>query len=273
MTNVSDVLFYERPVPLNREAHKDLRLKPTLNLGFSAKAHSVPLASIEFPLAAHHFPILFAGTGIDDLNPIGLLGIRKNENLLLDENGHWAHNVYIPAFVRRYPFVLAERPPEDNNPDNYAVFLDEAYSGFSTEDGERLFNEDGTETETLKQAVGFLTEFQQHITRTRDFMNKLRELDLLVQRNIEVRMPGKDTVMNGLFVVDEEKLRALDATTLHALMQDGTLAWIYAHLFSLSNLDRLIEHLHERFTPEEKAQFEAKIKQLSEQGNEAQPAS
>ena len=270
---MSEVLFYERPVPLNRESHKDLRLKPTLNLAFSAKAHSVPLACIEFPLAAHHIPILFAGPSVEELNPIALLGIRQDENLLVDENGHWAHNAYIPAFVRRYPFVLAERPPEDENPDNFAVFLDEAYEGFSTEDGQRLFNEDGTDTETLKQAVAFLSEFQQHITRTRDFMKRIRELDLLTPRNIEVRMPEKDTIMNGLFVVDEEKLRALDAATLHGLMQDGTLAWIYAHLFSLSNLDRLIERMHARFTPEEKAKLDAKFRQMAEAEAQAGQAS
>lgn len=264
MTNVSEVLFYERPVPLNREAHKDLRINPLLNLGFSAKAHSTPLACVEFPMAAHSFPILFAGESPEDLNPIALLGIRQNENLMVDENGHWATGDYIPAFIRRYPFVLAERQEGDDNRDNYAVFLDEAYEGFSTEEGQRLFNEDGSDAEVLKQAVSFLGEFQQHIERTRQFMRKLHELDLLVERNIEVRMPGKDTIINGLHVVDEQKLHALDAQTLHSLMQDGTLAWIFAHLLSMTNLDRLIQRMHERFTPEEREAFQAKMKAAAE---------
>ncbi len=270
MTNVSEVLFYERPVPLNRESHKDLRINPVLNLAFSAKAHSVPVACVELPHAAHHFPILFAGPGPEDLNPIALLGIRQDENLMVDENGHWVPNAYIPAFIRRYPFVLAERPEGDDNRDNFAVFLDEAYEGFSNEEGQRLFNEDGSDSETLKQAVGFLGEFQQHIERTRQFMKRLGELDLLVARNIEVRTPGQDTVINGLYAVDEEKLAKLDATTLHALMQDGTLPWIYAHLFSLSSLDRLIERMHARFTPEERAQFEEKMRKMAEEGAQAQ---
>jgi hypothetical protein len=272
MTNVSEVLFYERPVPLNREAHKDLRIKPILNLAFSAKAHSTPLACVEFPLAAHSFPILFAGSSAEDLSPIALLGIRQNENLMVGEDGQWAQGTYIPAFVRRYPFVLAQRPEGDENPDNFAVFLDEAYEGFDTEEGNRLFNEDGSDSEVLKQAVGFLGEFQQHIVRTQEFVQKLKDLDLLIPRNIEVRMPDKDTVINGLFVVDEQKLHALDAKTLHELMQDGTLTWIFAHLFSLSNLDHLIQRMHERFTPEERAQFEAKMKaaaESAEAGNDA----
>lgn len=269
---MSEVLFYERPVPLNREAHKDLRISPLLNLGFSAKAHSTPLACVEFPMAAHSFPILFAGDSDQDMNPIALLGIRQNENLLVDENGHWAEGDYVPAFIRRYPFVLAERPEGDENRDNFAVFLDEAYEGFSTEEGRRLFNEDGSDTEVLKQAVNFLGEFQQHIERTRQFMKKLHELDLLVERNIEIRMPDKDTIINGLRVVDEQKLYALDAQSLHSLMQDGSLTWIFAHLFSLTNLDRLIQRMHERFTPQEREALQAKIKAAAEAnqaGNEA----
>lgn len=258
---MSEVLFYERPVPLNREDHKDLRIKPVDNVAFAAKAHSVPLACVEFPHAAHNFPVLFAGNSLEDLSPIALLGLRQDENLLVDKDGQWEANTYVPAFVRRYPFVLAEKPDTGKDEQDFAVFLDEAFEGFGTEEGERLFNEDGSDTEVLKKAVAFLGEFQQHITRTREFMQKLRELDLLEGRNIEVKMPGQNAVLNGLFVVNEEKLQGLDAETLHGLMQDGTLHWIFAHLFSLANLDRLVQRAHQRFTPEERAEFEAKLRQ------------
>lgn len=271
MTNVSEVLFYERPVPLNRESHKDLRIKPILNLAFSAKAHSVPLAGVEFPLAAHSFPILFAGASKDQLNPVALLGVRQDENLLVNDEGHWAPDNYIPAFIRRYPFVLAEAPKEEGGEgeNNFAVFLDEAFEGFGTEEGERLFNEDGSEGEALKQAVGFLGDFQQHIVRTEQFMKKLQELDLLAPRNIEVRMPEQDSVLNGLYVVDGDKLQALSPDVLHGLMQEGFLSWIYAHLFSMATLDGLIRRMHERFTPEEREKFDAKMKAASEARKDA----
>ncbi|RAP59432.1 SapC family protein [Oleiagrimonas sp. MCCC 1A03011] len=271
---MSEVLFYERPVPLNRDSHKNLRIKPIPSAAFAAKAHSVPLSCVEFPHAAHHYPILFAGDSLDDLNPIVLLGLRQEENLMVDENGFWASDTYVPAFVRRYPFVLAEKPPEEGKDgDDFAVFLDEAYPGFGTEEGQRLFNEDGTDTDTLKQAVAFLGEFQQHIRRTRELMKRLHDLELFTSRTIEIKMPGKNVVLNGLYVVDEQKLQGLDAETLHGLMQDGSLTWIFAHLFSLSNLDRLVQRMHARFTPEERAEFEAKMREEAENqakaGNDA----
>jgi len=98
--------------------------------------------------------------------------------------------------VRRYPFVLAEKPPEVEG-DDFTVFLDEAYEGFNSAEGERLFKEDGTETDMLKNAVNFLGEFQQHVARTKQFMEDLRKYDLLEPRNIRLERNGNVINLNG----------------------------------------------------------------------------
>ena len=108
--NVAEIVFYERPVPLNREEHKDLRLKSVPHFKFAMRAHSVPMIGNEFAAAARDIPIFFAGNNAAEAGPIALLGLRENENLFIDNEGQWESNVYVPAFVRRYPFVLAERP-------------------------------------------------------------------------------------------------------------------------------------------------------------------
>lgn len=246
---MAEVLFYERPVPLNRTQHKDLRLKGIPSLKFAAAAHSVPLTGAEFPIAARDLPILFAGQSIEDAGPMALLGLRQNENLLVDGNGQWAANVYVPAFVRRYPFILAEKPAGSEG-DDFTVFLDEAYEGFGSEEGERLFKEDGSDSEMLANAVGFLGEFQQHVARTHWFMDQLRKHQLLEPRNIRLEKDGKSINLNGLFVVNEEKLRQLDEKTAHEFLREGVLGWIYAHLLSLPNIDRLAQRLDLRESAE-----------------------
>jgi hypothetical protein len=246
---VAEVLFYERPVPLNRTQHKDLRLKGIPSLKFAAAAHSVPLTGAEFPIAARDLPILFAGQSIEDAGPMALLGLRQNENLLVDENGQWAPGIYVPAFVRRYPFILAEKPAGSEG-DDFTVFLDEAYEGFGSEEGERLFKEDGSDSEMLANAVGFLGEFQQHVARTHWFMDQLRKHQLLEPRNIRLEKDGKSINLNGLFVVNEEKLRQLDEKTAHEFLREGVLGWIYAHLLSLPNIDRLAQRLDLRESAE-----------------------
>ena len=242
---MAEVFFYERPVPLNRTAHKDLRLKAVPSLQFAANVHSVPLTGVEFPAAARDVPILFAGADMKDAGPMALLGLRQNENLFVDADGQWAPNTYVPAFIRRYPFILAEKP-EGQPGDDFTVFLDEAYNGFNTEEGERLFKDDGTDTEMLTNAVNFLGEFQQHVARTHWFMDQLRKHDLLEPRNIRLEKDGKSINLNGLFVVSEEKLRQLDEKVAHEFLKEGVLGWIYAHLLSLANIDRVSLRLNER---------------------------
>lgn len=248
---MAEVLFYERPVPLNRTAHKDLRLKPIPNMKFALDVHSVPLTGAEFGLAARDMPIVFAGNDIGSAGPVALLGLRQNENLFVDTDGQWLAGAYVPAFVRRYPFVLAEKPAGQEG-DDFTVFLDEGYEGFNTAEGDRLFNEDGTDTEMLSRAVGFLGEFQQHVARTRWFMDQLRKHDLLEPRNISMRKGAPDSQggnvinLNGLYVVNEEKLRQLDEKTAQEFLREGVAGWIYAHLISMNNLDRLGQRLGER---------------------------
>jgi hypothetical protein len=251
VVNVAEVLFYERPVPLNRVDHKDLRLKGVPNVKFAMNTHSVPLTGAEFGIAARDMLIVFAGNDINDAGPIALLGLRQNENLYIDADGQWAPNMYIPAFVRRYPFVLAEKPAGQDGED-LTVFLDEHYEGFGATEGDRLFKEDGTDTELLTNAVKFLGEFQQNIANTRRFMQQLSKHGLLEPRNIHLHKGpadspnGKSINLNGLFVINEEKLRTLDEKTAHEFAREGMFGWMYAHLLSLSNIDRLTQRLDAR---------------------------
>ncbi len=244
---MAEVLFYERPVPLNREGHKNLRIKPVDNVAFAAHVHSVPLTVGEFGAAARDFPILFGGDSLDEAGPLAMLGLNDRENLFVDADGCWERGVYVPAFVRRYPFVLAEKPAGSEG-DDFTVFLDEAYPGFSTEDGDRLFNEDGTDTEVLKNAVQFLGQFQDQVNQTRAFCKRLRELDLLEARSAQIQNAQGATVasIGGLFLVNEEKLRALDEKVAYELLGSGRLGFIYAHLLSLANIDRLQMRLDQR---------------------------
>lgn len=248
---MAEVLFYEHPVPLNRTEHKDLRLKGVPNMNFAMKAHSVPLTGMEFATAARDLLIVFGGNEPKDAGPIALLGLRQDENLFVDTDGRWEEGVYVPAFVRRYPFILAEKPPGEEG-DDLTVFLDDKFEGFGQEDGERLFNEDGTDSELLSSAVKFLSDFQQNVTRTRWFTEQLVKHDLLESRNVSLKKEGKDGAegtsinLTGLYVVNEEKLRQLDEKTTVEFAREGVFGWIYAHLLSLSNIDRLAQRLEVR---------------------------
>jgi len=229
------MLLYEKLTPVNRDQHKALRVKPSeKNLSFARDLNSMLLATTELPLAALDFPCVFVQSG-DEHTLVSIVGLRDKENLFLDDAGRWEPGTYVPAFIRRYPFVLAEQ----NDKTQLTVCLDEAFDGFNQTEGEALFDAEGKDTAYLQQLQKFLLDYHNDMQRTALFAKRLVELDLLVERNIDFTLGEQRLNMNGFKVVDEEKLRALKPEVVQELFTTGALGWIHAHLLSLNNVNKL----------------------------------
>lgn len=235
---MTSLLFYDKPVALNKSAHKDFKIKAAgADFSFATETNSVILAGVEFTEAAKEYPIVFAQAG-DSMVPVALLGLRNAENLFVDAKGQWDAK-YIPAFVRRYPFVLAETAEEGQR----MVCIDEGFSGFGDKEGEALFENDAP-TPVLQQAIDFLEEYQRQYIRTERFIKRLKELDLLMALNAKVDMAdGQTFALTGLMVVDEKKLLELDDAKALDFFKSGELAWVYCHLMSLGNMARMIDRI------------------------------
>ncbi|MGB1086818.1 MAG: SapC family protein, partial [Alphaproteobacteria bacterium] len=174
----------------------------------------------------------------DSLAPAVLLGLADGANFYVDDDGNWSEG-YKPAFVRMYPFVLANK-----GEDEFAVCVDEGFEGLNEDDGERLFDDEGKESEGLQNAIKFLTQYQGEMRRTGNIMKTLSELDLLAERTVQIKKPdGTQTNLKGIYAIDEAKLNALDDEKVVELFRNGTMACIFAHLLSLRNLARLTRKL------------------------------
>ena len=237
---MTQLMFYERPVALNRDRHKALRLAPIENhFAFAAHTNALPIASGEFADAARDYPIVFVGEEGGPFNVAALVGLRDRQNLMVDAQGHWAAGSYVPAFARRYPFVLATTEADDK----LTVCIDEVYAGLNSERGEALFNADGSETPYLKRVLEFLQLFHTEAQRTAAFATRLKELGLLVPKVINVDRGSERQSVNGVWIVDVAKLRGIDDARVVELYRTGYLSWIEAHLLSLGSLARLAERL------------------------------
>ena len=169
-----EVLFYSRPEPLSKDAHGNLGLKPSETpYAFTAATHLVPLLVTEFAPAALCYPIIFAG---DDKTPVAVLGVNANENLFVDEKGGYAPDAYLPAYVRRYPFVLAN----DATAQRMVVCID-SKAPMVSDSPDAPFFENGEPTAYTKGAIEFCNNFEQEAQRTLSFVNLLKELDLRVR--------------------------------------------------------------------------------------------
>ena len=235
---MAEMLFYRHVTPLDKDQHRQLKVSPIKEFNFSAKTNSVPLASIEFFEAAREYPIVFAGQQAENLVPAALLGLRDEENLFLTANGRWDAR-YIPAFVRRYPFVLASADAE-----KLTVCIDETHPSVGAKNGERLFTEEGEPTPFLNTTIEFMRDFHGESRRTAEFLKVLHSLQLLTEVAANAALKsGGSYQLGGFSVVDERRLRALDKDTVDELFRKGWLALIYAHLLSLGNLGRLVDKL------------------------------
>ena len=237
---MSQLLFYNEIVPLNRERHADLRLKMWEgDCRFAATSHFVPLAGTEFYQAASDYPIVFVG-GREEPAPVALLGLREGQNSFVGADGRWRQGTYLPAFVRRYPFVLARGDEEDS--DNLTVCVDESYEGFTRDEteGEPLFDAEGNQSPLLEKTMTFLQQYLAESERTRAFGRRLVELDLLVRRDVQITdSEGNSYVLRDFRVIDPEGLDRLDDETVVELHKAGFLGWIHAHLVSMSQLERM----------------------------------
>ncbi|WXL26199.1 SapC family protein [Ectopseudomonas mendocina] len=234
---MTTMLLYKEIKALNRDEHKSLKIKPAADCSFAAGTHLVPLAGLEFFQAARHYPIVFIGEG-EQLMPIALLGMVEGQNSYLDEAGQWQANTYVPAFVRRYPFVLAQ-----DDSDNFTVCFDEAYAGWNHEEGRELFSSEGENTEYLNEMIQFLQNFTHEMERTRELVKALNDLELLVPRTLQLtHTSGESFLLRDFHAVDEARFAELSDEQILDLHKRGFLGWIYAHLMSLGNANQLFDH-------------------------------
>jgi hypothetical protein len=231
------LLIYQTAVPATRGRHGDWNLETAPNYAFSKQINSVPLMAVEFPQAAAEYAIVFAGADEEYL-PAVILGVRGDENLFVDHSGTWAAS-YVPAFVRRYPFVFSRSGGQ------FVLCIDEAFGGFNQEGrGPRLFDEDGKPSGYVDGMLKFLQEYQAQFLRTQKFCARLRELDLLEPMQAQMTTDaGRKLSLSGFMAVNRTKLKDLPAETLAELVKLDELELIYLHLHSMRNFDRLRERL------------------------------
>ena len=233
----TQLLIYKSAVPVTRTQHGDCSVEIGSDYRFANEVNSVPLMAVEFPQAASEYAIVFGGVE-GDITPAAILGVRTSENLFLEQDGSWKAK-YIPAFVRRYPFVFS------HSDSKFVLCVDEAFSGFNREGrGQRLFAEDGAPSPYIEGILKFLQDYQAQYLATQRFCHRLTELKLLEPMHAQVNThSGPPLSLGGFSAVNRDRLKALPAETLSEMAKTDELELIYMHLHSLRNFDHLRERL------------------------------
>jgi len=221
--------------PLNLAQHRHWRVRD-VGFGFAAGLPAVPLALEEFPLAARHMGVVF-GTQPPHM-PLAILGGGPGRNLFIHAEGRWREGAYVPAYLRRYPFLLARTSPGG---EEMALCLDPGAPQFSTTEGEALFDAEGRPTAMASRAFEFARAVEASFLRTQDFLAALAELSLLGPAAVQFEQGGRNLRVDGFHAVQREAFNALTGDQLVMLRDQGWLDAIHAHLFSVAALPAIVQ--------------------------------
>jgi hypothetical protein len=233
-------LFYSSPEPLNAQTHAKMGLRRIEKpFQFAATGQAIPLSVSEFVAASLSFPIIFAG---ERRQPIGVMGIESDVNMFVLPSGFFEVGVYVPAYIRRYPFVLAN----DEAREQLVVCIDRGAEMLGDLPDLPFFDPAGTPTEYTKGCIKFCNDYEVEVRRTESFVKLLTDLDLFETKKTTYTPANPDGTQGApqdiaeYFAVSEDKLKALPDARLRELMDNGALRQIHAHLNSLTGWDRLI---------------------------------
>lgn len=240
-----DANLYRNPAMLDRVQHRTLRLARDVGEpAAAAAANAVFVPAAEFADASREYPIVFVRAGADaadpakpEIAPMALFGLAQDENLFWDGE-RWSAQ-YVPLYVRRHPFAMARLEPGGTQ---RVLVVDRAWSGFSHNDGERLFDDAGEPTPLLERIRRFVEQFDVEVERTRLGCALLRDAGLLRDMRFDATLPGGGTLsVDGFLCVDDEKLNALPDAKVVEMHRNGLLPMIHMHRASLGLMRRLVE--------------------------------
>ena len=233
-------LFYKDLLPLNSRDHGDWKVGAFETASFVAETHAIPLTVDEFVDAQRNYPIVF--TAGENPLPIALFGLNEGVNTFIGDDGKLVPEIYVPAYIRRYPFLLAKLQPDSE--DMSLCFDPSAGVVKKQDEGQTLFGDDGQPSEYTNNVLDFCKKFEESGQRTRAFLDELKKLDILMDGEIAITRndyPDNPFVYRGFQMIDEKKLRELPSETTDALHKNGMNMLIHAHLFSMNLMRQLFE--------------------------------
>lgn len=240
MADANLPLFYKKPRPLLAERDADTSLRAAGSYRFAADTNSVPLLAAEFAFASRFYPIVF--TLDAEPVPVALLGLRPGSNLFVDAEGNWEKGAYIPAYVRRYPFIFLE----NDDRSKFTLCVDEE-ADHVVAGRENPFFVDGEPSEAVKNALKFVTDYQQQVGPTQEFADAVAKAGLLDERRADVTTPkGEKIALGGFRVIDEAKVVNMPDEQANEWRKRGWLGLVYAALVSNAGWNELIARLGER---------------------------
>jgi len=217
-------------IALDKKGHRKLGwIKPD-NYMFTSKSTSVALTTYELAKAMMVYPIAFIQSD-RTFSPIAILGIKKDENLFVDDDGEWLYG-YIPVLFRTYPVILI--PQSDGK--SGIGFIDDSDLIGDNKDMFPFFSKDGDISNELNEIVdkGKIS----YSSRFDSFKigEALAKYELCEEWPLSAKLNDIKVDVTGLWRINQKALKNLDGEALSELNKLNALTVIYSQLLSMQNL-------------------------------------
>jgi hypothetical protein len=236
MTERALPLFYKSPRVLTPVSHGNRSLRVSNDFRFAADTNAIPLVAEEMPLAARHYPVVFSDEATP--HPVAILGLQQQKNLFVDSEGRWRAGTYVPAYVRRYPFIFFENDARTE----LTLCVDEAADAFTEGRENPLFDASGEATAVTRGVLAFCRDYHAQHLLAAELGHMLAQADLLIEHRADVTLnDGQRMSLSGFKVIDSKRFDKLPDETFLEWRRKGWLPLIYSHFFSIGAWSALID--------------------------------
>ena len=230
---------YTEIVPLRKE-HRVLvpqagKIPPPFR-----EVNALPISMIEFDLVARDYPIVFVtGDNAKTFAAFAVLGLEAGRNLFLMADNTWDRRVYVPAYVRRYPFCMSTITVDGQLREERLVCVEKKAI---RDKGDRLFDDSGAPLPDWERQQKLLTEYEADLLRTNEMSAALAADGVLEAFTMQAQPnEGAPLALSGMARISEQKLAELESEKIRSYMQRGYLGRIYAQIASVGNFQRLLD--------------------------------
>ena len=215
-------ILYKDLAPLNSNQHGAFKARTVDKAPWIGKVHAIPLTVEEFPAAQRDYPIVFSAG--ENPVPLALMGLNEGVNVFFEEDGTPLGTPYIPAYVRRYPFLLAKL---DSSAESLSLCFDPTSDLVGEfDDGQPLFDDEAQPSEHTKGLLQFCEKFEEAGSKTQAFVDELTKAGLLMDGEVSIQRndnPDKPFVYRGFQMINQEKMRELRGDQLRKWSENGLL--------------------------------------------------
>jgi len=222
-------LFFEQPAAVDLSRHKTAGLKKATDLRFAAQTNSLPIHMLEFADVARSYPIVYSMEEVPA--PLAVVGLEAG-NLFINEDGQWREGHHVPAYVRKYPFLLLKM----EDAERFALCVDEAADSFApTKPDYPFYDAKGAPTEMARQALDLCGQYQKLHNMTLEFTKAVKEAGLFEVKEAKIaHSSGRILSLGGFQVISDERWLALPDATYLSWRKKG---WV--DMVSLSRMSQL----------------------------------